>query len=85
MKILKERTLPGPDDRYYDGYRLAIKARLTKDETYNIYQALADYYHVERCGHEHDCCGCVCHSLPINIVRIGARRVKATINFYRNV
>ena len=83
MKILERKPLRPVYD--IDGYQIGIKARLTRAEAKNPKQSLYDYYYVIPCHHSHDCCGCICHSHVINIKRISARRVKATVNFYRNV
>jgi len=83
MKILKRKKNQLRYD--HDGYQISITARLTKSEAKSVCQSLNDYYYITPCHHSHDCCGCICNSHVFDIRHISARRVKATVNFYRNV
>lgn len=82
MKILKSKE-EGSGDFSKEKWRYVV--RMTKAEIENPYCSFRRYFKVERCHHDYDCCGCFTSAYPDDIVRISARRFKATVTFYRNV
>jgi len=75
------------ETEYDMGYVSSITFVMPKEFRKKPHQFIHNFFefYSSNCGHEHDCCGCICKAYVIRTIKLNSRDWNIHVQFIRNL